>query len=225
MKKINASNKTTIESYLRVAIASYVNIYINKGKCEICGSKENLEIHHDGKLFTNILEDAFDLTEMTFRKYTKEYAKTELDLLRYVVIGMDFECEYKVLCNKCHDKRHSKKPWKTVKYKSKKYLKKVAIAKRLNVLESDYDYEEIEMLALEKLFNEYKDVTMGKNEQTVFTKLFFDSVFDNIRHGERSLKLINSIMKEKGFASFFVIAKQRRIVGEQRERIWALKSK
>lgn len=73
-------------------IKKTLNIYKNKHKCEICGSKNNLTFHH-----TRPQEKRFEIGKLRWRGH---YNLTEYQFLRELN-----QCQ--LLCSECHNKIHN----------------------------------------------------------------------------------------------------------------------
>lgn len=89
---------------------------VKKDKCEKCGSTEKLEVHHNDKYFIEILDETLDLTGLDY-KDTDEYTKKELELIKLVFFAKHFDMRTQTLCEKCHEKMHTKRKKKTSKIK------------------------------------------------------------------------------------------------------------
>lgn len=61
--------------------------YKKNNKCCITGSTKNLELHHDGMSFSQIVNDSFKATGIKYSgEYTENYSTTNLILLKNEVI-------------------------------------------------------------------------------------------------------------------------------------------
>jgi hypothetical protein len=89
-----------LESCIRTEINQKLIPLIKKDKCEICGSTENLEVHHV-KPFAEILEECLDDLHMK-RKDTDTYTQKELHMIIDYVIGKHFRYKMKIVCRICH---------------------------------------------------------------------------------------------------------------------------
>lgn len=89
--------------YLRSDFTNYIRSSFIKNKCEICQSKNNLELHHV-KQFSESLQETLQLLNLDYRNDIDLYSKEELYLIRLIMLGIQTKGEYKTLCNNCHKK-------------------------------------------------------------------------------------------------------------------------
>lgn len=83
----------------------YIRPLFIKIKCEICGSADNLELHHD-KQFDELLRESINKLGFRYTEDTKEYSNEELELISLVLLGLQVKCKYYTLCDDCHQKMH-----------------------------------------------------------------------------------------------------------------------
>lgn len=84
----------------------FVNL-VKKDRCEICGSTEDLQVHHIYPL-TNMIKDTLEELNLE-RKCVNEYTKLELKNIKEKVLGKHLYYQYKTLCKDCHLKGVHKK--------------------------------------------------------------------------------------------------------------------
>ena len=87
---------------LRMDFSKYIRPIKMKEHCEVCGTTENLELHHlDQFIFT--LEET--LKELNLEeKDCDKYKENELKNIRNVMLGKQLKQSYLTLCTSCHDK-------------------------------------------------------------------------------------------------------------------------
>lgn len=91
-----------MRKHLRSMLSHYWRPIVLKGKCEECGSTNNLEVHHIDAFrqfmyIYNVPENKEELTEEEIKKY------------EYLCLGYHFkEVRTYTLCNECHKKIHKK---------------------------------------------------------------------------------------------------------------------
>ena len=87
---------------LRNDYAMRIRPYYIKEKCEICGSSEELELHHEVNFIT-LLDKAIDDLCIDVENITD----SELELLKTYMLGLQIQNENVTLCSKCHYEFHS----------------------------------------------------------------------------------------------------------------------
>ena len=98
---------------LRLDFNNYIRDNYIKDKCEICGSTENLHLHHVHK-FSIQLKRALDILKYSDKE---NFNDEEIMILRYVMLGMQCKNnDYITLCDKCHTSHHKKTSFKEGKY-------------------------------------------------------------------------------------------------------------
>lgn len=90
----------TLQQYLRFKIAKYVVPLFKKNVCDICGSNENLELHHEYK-FSKMLNDTLKELNLNLKELN-EYTELELKNITDKILGKHLSCKYKTLCWDCH---------------------------------------------------------------------------------------------------------------------------
>ncbi|EPB8173209.1 hypothetical protein ACRTAL_002386 [Clostridium perfringens] len=107
-----------LREFLRKDFHKYIRNKLIKNKCEICGSEENLHLHHIDRFYNSLMEtlQELNLCELDTDKYDEE----ELKNIRYYMLAKQIQSEYKTLCKECHNKIHFKES-KTDEYKKYYY--------------------------------------------------------------------------------------------------------
>lgn len=86
--------------YLRSNVWNKFVHLVKKDKCEVCGSTENLQVHHIYP-FIQMVNDT--LVELGLeRKHINEYTDLELKNIREKVMGKHLLYTYQTLCVHCH---------------------------------------------------------------------------------------------------------------------------
>lgn len=89
-----------LQQYLRLKFSNYIRPLFMKNQCEICGSEENLELHHDYE-FNLMLDDTLKELELEYKK-TNDYTELELKNITEKFLGKHLFYKYKTLCWDCH---------------------------------------------------------------------------------------------------------------------------
>lgn len=109
---INESNDNVelsikdLKTKLRSDFSNHIKLLFIENECEFCGSKENLELHHNHPKFSQLLNDTLD--ELGFID-KKIFNSKEVKLISNILLGKQLKSNYLTLCDKCHDKQHSVK--------------------------------------------------------------------------------------------------------------------
>ena len=95
-----------LKLYERTYFNKYIVPVYKKDRCECCGAKEDLDLHHEERFIESLRKTLklFNLEE----KDTSEYTKEELDIITNYMLGVQVKQKYKTLCSKCHMEEHSK---------------------------------------------------------------------------------------------------------------------
>jgi len=204
----------TLEGHLRIKIYHKITKFIKKLKCEDCGSKENLEMHHAVKYtFTDILCDALDTLKLPYKKYWKEYSKDEIKSIEIMVVGLHFYTRFIVLCDSCHNKEHQRsgKNKATVNRKILpiKYNPQIKYFKSIYPKSSVSDfYYEFNKFYLQELSVRYQNLFLFKDTKESFRKDISDNLItEHLRYfskeknnskidiGSCGMSVINKILK------------------------------
>lgn len=96
-----------LTDYLRNKVSSKFNDLVKKDKCEICGSTEDLHVHHVYP-FKDMINDT--LEELGYKlKEVEEYTELELLNIKEKILGKHLYYSYKTLCADCHLSKVHKK--------------------------------------------------------------------------------------------------------------------
>jgi hypothetical protein len=171
-------SKTSISIYLRVYVNNNLLKLLNKAKCDLCGSTENLQIHHSKNYyFDDIIKDAMSILNLKYYSYASDYSRIELDILSNYVLGKHVSAIYSILCPSCHTKYHSKNGYRSPNYYQRKYSKQIEMYEK--------EYGETNIQDIIKNFNKfyfnylckkYKNVKMYEKERMIFKKEIKDFV-------------------------------------------------
>ena len=94
-----------LREYLRNEWTDYIRSFIIKDKCEMCESKEHLELHHASARFEDLLMET--LKELALKeKDTNDYTEKELNMISNIMLGRQMKIEHKTLCKIHHKKVH-----------------------------------------------------------------------------------------------------------------------
>ena len=94
-----------LEEYLRTEYSYYIRPLFIKDECELCGTDNNLELHHIQQ-FSELLKETLQLLHLEYKLDIEDYTKEELQQTSNVILGKQLKCEYLSLCTKCHDRVH-----------------------------------------------------------------------------------------------------------------------
>jgi hypothetical protein len=98
-----------IELFLRYFINEKVIKYLEKKKCEVCGSTENLRVHHNKELmFVDILRKSLDDLNIEYKRNHGDYTKDEMLKLKVMVLGYHLYGKFHILCENCHIETHQR---------------------------------------------------------------------------------------------------------------------
>ena len=96
-----------LTDYLRNKVSRKFNDLVKKDKCEICGSTEDLHVHHVYP-FKDMINDT--LEELGYElKEVEEYTELELLNIKEKILGKHLYYSYKTLCADCHLSKVHKK--------------------------------------------------------------------------------------------------------------------
>lgn len=93
-----------LREYLRAYFGKNLRPLLIKDKCQICGSTENLHLHHIDR-FHNLLMETLEQLQLN-ELNTDDYNKYELNLITDIMLAKQLRIDYKTLCSKCHTKIH-----------------------------------------------------------------------------------------------------------------------
>lgn len=154
----------TIELYVRGKLIQY---WINKVKltaCEVCGSRDNLCVHHGGEnTFIKLLDDTMEFLKLEYKDF-KEYEEQEINHICEVVIGKHYMYATPItLCVNCHLEHHKNNDVKLSRLKGDRlYCTK-------NELLNSYSQKRSLNVSLEKAYDVNKTYDFLKtNEDKTF---------------------------------------------------------
>jgi len=221
-----------IEPYLRSEVAIKINRFISKSKCEQCGSKDDLIIHHKKSFeFADILNEALYILNMYEKKMVTDYTIEELNILTYYVLGRHVSGWSKILCNDCHRNLHSEKD---IHYSRKEFYVKNKYRKQADFYMEHCDtfivddfYKNFNKMYLEFLFEnkfEIGKIMMGEDIND-FKEEFFGTLIQNqIKTDcrDRGLKAVISVLKQYSI-SYIVVSKRLRKKPYRDKTCWTIK--
>lgn len=160
-----------LRQYLRDEWSIYIRPLMVKEKCEWCGCKEDLHLHHIDR-FHNLLVET--LEELHLQELeVEDYGEFELKQISNFMLAKQLKSEYKTLCKECHMKLHSKEKF-TEEYKNHYY--------NPNGGYLFINSEEISRLEI------------GTSELFKFIRLLCNANYDNfVTDGRRKIKIENGI--------------------------------
>ena len=96
----------TLEQKLRLDLANKWTKYVRKDTCEICGSTENLDLHHEIP-FTVLLEETLNDLNLEYNQNIEFYTEEQLMLIEQLFIGKHYYYNaHLTLCKRCHSELH-----------------------------------------------------------------------------------------------------------------------
>jgi hypothetical protein len=174
-----------IDAYLRTYIYQKILKYLEKKNCEICGSIENLCIHHpEDLMFTDILYKSLCDLKIDYKINYKDYSEDELRKIKIMVLGYHLYGYYNILCQKCHMEIHRNISELKVKinYKSlnKKYKWQIEYYKNKFPESSleDFFYN-FNKLYLTDILKKYSEQKMFKEEINNFKLIISKNLIKN----------------------------------------------
>jgi len=94
-----------LEEYLRNDFGTILRPLIIKDKCEVCGTEEDLHLHHVYR-FSSYLKRCLHYLQLEHKEDIKEYTIKELKMIRDYMISAQIRGTYKTLCEECHKEEH-----------------------------------------------------------------------------------------------------------------------
>jgi hypothetical protein len=114
----------SIELFLRHRINRKILKYLEKRKCDVCGTKENLHIHHmEEFMFVYMLYKSLDDLTIEYKRNYTDYTEDELVKLEIMLLGWHLYGDFKILCENCHIETHNKIK-RSKQYVAYKFLQK-----------------------------------------------------------------------------------------------------
>jgi len=177
--------------FLRMDINNKWISLIKKDMCEVCSTKENLEVHHEIQ-FIELLNDVLKLLNLKYKEDINNYSVEELEKIRLILLGKHLDIKGITICQECHDNEHIiKNLFKTMKKLNQAKLYKNDIILLNNKLKE---------LKGGKLFNG------NKEEFKLFLKSLIAFQF-KINHNSLGYKIINSKLEELCIP-YYIISKK-----------------
>ncbi|KQC91228.1 hypothetical protein AM596_15760 [Clostridium perfringens CP4] len=205
-----------IESFNRAKFNRYIRPLFIKDKCEECGSKKKLELHHADKQFIEILDESLKMLNLNYKESIDSYSRNELEKLENVMLGMQLKIKYKTLCKECHNREHTKRLVKINKVsKPKNNYEIIKISKRRNdttsILDSSHNMTTMESrilyMALKqcKETDNYKAFVRVEDFKNTF-KSSSNSIYKNIEEISQNLNRLSMkyINNNKIFKDYFI---------------------
>lgn len=94
------------DAYLRLYVSNHFRKHLKICKCDICGCSNNLEVHHSGMQFFEIVDKACKDLNLKYYINIESYNNKERELLINYVLGIHIRSKYEILCENCHTKIH-----------------------------------------------------------------------------------------------------------------------
>lgn len=138
--------------YLRQQFNNKIRPLFIKDKCEYCGEKENLELHHDDKHFVELINDTLELLGVEYKNDSNDYTSKELEMISLIMLGKQVKGKNVTVCQKCHDEIHSEVGIKHIlkikekEQKSEEYVNSVLVPFLNSILNKKLYSEEQEEL-------------------------------------------------------------------------------
>lgn len=94
-----------LSDYNRSKFNKYLKPLYTKDYCEECGSKDTkLELHHTVQFIELLRYIVEDKLYLKFVDDKKVYTDEQIELIQYMMLGIQTKIKYKILCDKCHSK-------------------------------------------------------------------------------------------------------------------------
>lgn len=187
-----------LQQHQRMKFLKYVKPFFIKDKCEICGTDEELEIHHNYQ-FSKLLDKTLKELNLEYKEDTEEYTKEQIKLITDIMIGKQMRTKYTTVCRSCHVMIHN------VYGKERPFLKGSII-----------DVELIEKELREK----YLGIKLFKNEQKELEEFMRNSGYNRRSFGKKNT---NTFLESLNIP-FKIISKRVKIKGKLYT-IWRLVEK
>lgn len=155
-----------LEQYIRAEINEKLIPLIKKDKCELCGSKENLEVHHI-KPFAEILEESLKDLNIDKRDTTK-YTQKELYMITDYILGKHFRYKMITVCKNCHKNIIHKKGVSKIGDGFNNYIKRNKIIKQQVI---KYNIRTILIPYIKKIINK----KLFKTDQNELKNIFIET--------------------------------------------------
>lgn len=177
---MNKNDGLSIEIYLRQKVHDSIIKFLEKSKCEYCGSTNNLEFHHKKDFdFSTILHNSLYALNIKYESNYKNYSSYDLKNLEYMVLGYHLMLEFSILCENCHKEYHSKNTYKLYKC-IQKYKWQMDFYKNIFPESTMEDFiNNFNKIYIKKLMEETvnnRNILIDKNEIESFKHKFKDKL-------------------------------------------------
>jgi hypothetical protein len=191
--------------HLRAIIHNKIIKFLEKLKCEKCGSKNNLEIHHSLRYkFSDILCDSLEILNLSYKKYWKEYSESEIKSIEVMVLGFHLYTKFVVLCSECHDGEHIKNIKTSININKKmlpiKYRSQLENFK-LKYPNTDINnfFNKYNKFYLKEFVKKYKFLYLNGEEKELLRKDLFDNlIIEHINYFSKIMQRPNINIKRHG---------------------------
>lgn len=96
---------STLRQLIRTKYNSKIKPLYIKDHCEVCGSTEDLQLHHCTFLCI-IVNNVLNYLRVEEKETLEEYDEETVYTVINCVLGEHLKIDYKTLCNECHIKEH-----------------------------------------------------------------------------------------------------------------------
>lgn len=232
----------TLEGHLRIIVYNKITKFLEKLKCEKCGSKESLEIHHivDYK-FSDIMCDALDLLKLSYKQFWKEYSENEIKSIEIMVLGLHLYTKFIILCSVCHIKEHQKNN----KNKARVNRKILSIKYKIQIEEfklkypnssvNDFFYK-FNKIYLKEFIKKYKNKILFEEEIGFFKQELFSNIIvehigylskmnykKSIDVSSQGIRVINKILELYNIKYFIISGRCKKKLNRDKF-YWEIKS-
>lgn len=196
--------------YLRHVLSRKFILLIKKEQCEICGDKDNLEVHHEIQ-FIELLNDTLELLDLTYKDDINNYSINELKKIKLMLLGKHLDNKYITLCQNCHDDEHVLKSL----FKTMKQLEKIRFYGR-------------DIKLINRKFKELNNKKLFESDKELLVKFLSESIYNNIkiRYHTLKIKTINEFLQQHKIKYKIESKKENgRNNNEYRKRYWIISNK
>ena len=175
-------NDKLISDYLRGTFNAYVRNVLIEENCCVCGSKDDLHLHHDSISHKALCMECIEDIGHTINETCLDLTGRELQNLENIYIGKSFtDVKYKTLCSTCHKKLHEENGYKRSNYgcNGKNLIDRIEY---LKVFKNEFDHHQFEKL-YDLLWKEFLIEQKEKQLKEQFDKLYkllWEEDFKNI---------------------------------------------
>lgn len=176
-----------LKNRCRNNFAYYIRPLVIKDKCEVCGSSENLEVHHEIQ-FSLLLKQSIKELNIDIETITNK----ELELLLNLMLGKQLRNKNTTLCTKCHDKIHNISMY--FPFSNNKH--------RVKIIKSKYNVKSLQAIKNTKLIKR-KEFMSNLDEKYIgykLTKEMKDEIVENIKvNPTDNFKTFKELCSEYGY--------------------------